>query len=367
MLLSHEQQKAAEILRQAGIFNPCRLVSLIRKTIAFLELNLSGLTVLTEAASGSYVVTALIAAAAGAKRVLALTRDSRYGTVEQVIAQTRALETLLGIEGAVEIYSQRSPDLFKEADIVTNLGFVRPIDAEAISAMKPTAVVPLMCEAWEIRPGDVDVDACRTKGILVMGTNEDFPGLDVFSYSGWLCFKMLFDAQIEIHKSQIVVVSRDKFGRVIEHQLFRDGASVHLLSSLRDASLKILAEADVLIVADYACDKIIIGDEGDMTADALAQAAPFITVIQFAGRIDAERLRHCGIAVYPHEAIGAHRMGSTLAELSPRPVVELHAAGLKVGQSLTEIQQCNQPGPTDPLKCKSASYSASLLFSELED
>ncbi|MCH7612988.1 MAG: hypothetical protein IIB45_06465, partial [Candidatus Marinimicrobia bacterium] len=174
------------------------------------------MTILTEAASGPYVVTPVIAIMAGAERVLALTSESSYGSTEDVNAQTRALEALCGVEGSIEIHTQRSPDLFYQADIVTNLGFVRPIDAEAVEVMRPTAVIHLMCESWEFREGDVDLNACRRNGIRVVGTNEDHPGLDVFDYSGWLCIKMLLEAQIEIHKSQILLVGSDKFGRVIE-------------------------------------------------------------------------------------------------------------------------------------------------------
>ncbi len=139
--------KAIEILHQAGIDNPVRLVDLIRKTINFLELDLSELTVLTEAASGPYVVTPVIAALAGAERVIALTQESSYANVKSVIAQTQALETLCQLQDRVEIHARRSLDLFAEADIVTNLGFVRPIDAAVVQMMKPTAVLPLMCES----------------------------------------------------------------------------------------------------------------------------------------------------------------------------------------------------------------------------
>ncbi|MEJ5197352.1 MAG: hypothetical protein WHX53_00370, partial [Anaerolineae bacterium] len=287
------------LLRRAGIADPRRLVGLIRRTIAFLDLDLSGLVVLTEAASGPYVVTPIIAALAGAARVIALTAASRYGSVEAVVAETHALADLCGVgvqvadasaaargdenlrsngfsrsgqpgatkvattkerilrtdvhaaagattdenahrtrafrrllssrgqpaeasspdrqeaifgTGSVEVYTVRRLELFAAADIITNLGFVRPIDAAAVAAMKPTAVVPLMCEGWEIRPGDVDLEACRARGIPVIATNEDYPGLEVFAYSGWLALKMLFDAQIEVHKSRLAVVSGDKFG-----------------------------------------------------------------------------------------------------------------------------------------------------------
>ena len=53
-------------------------------------LDLKGKTVLTEAASGAYVVTPLLAAIAGAK-VYAFTRTTRYGTVDEIFANTRKL------------------------------------------------------------------------------------------------------------------------------------------------------------------------------------------------------------------------------------------------------------------------------------
>jgi hypothetical protein len=94
------------ILGQGGFTQPARVARIIRDTIDFLELDLSGWTVLTEAASGPYVVTPVIAALAGAKRVLALTRDSHHGSVETVMRQIRAFESLCGLEGFIEICSQ---------------------------------------------------------------------------------------------------------------------------------------------------------------------------------------------------------------------------------------------------------------------
>jgi len=336
------KSKAIETLKTSGIANPTRLVKLIQDSIAFLQLDLSGLTVLTEAASGPYVVTSVIAALSGAKRVLALTSDSRYASSEVVINQTRALENLCNLEGGVEIHVERALDLFSQADIVTNLGFVRPIDAPAVEAMKSTAVIPLMCEAWEFREGDVDLDRCRKKGILVMGTNEDYPGLDIFEYSGWLCMKMLFEAQIEIHKSQILLVSSDKFGTVIEKRLAQAGAAVSLIPNLRRVSAREMAAVDVVVVCDYTRRDQIIGPSGDIDATELAQLAPSLTIIQFAGQIDLDGLLETGLFVYPAHRLGPQRMALTLAELSSRPVIELHAAGLKVGELMWRKQQSLQ-------------------------
>ena len=331
---------ATETLRRAGIYNPLRLAKLMRETIANLELNLSGMTVLTEAASGAYVVTPIIAALSGADRVLALTRDSQYGSADEVIEQTRALCALLRVpEEQIEIYRERSNHLFAGADIVTNLGFVRPIDAPAVASMKTTAVVPLMCEGWEIRPGDVDLDACRGKGVIVLATDEEHPKVNVFDYTGWLAMKMLFDAQVEIHQSRIVVVSTDKFGSTIQRRLEQCGAQAALISDLRDAANRSkLGGCDAVLIADYSRDDLIVGAGGDIEAAELATLARGATLIQYAGRVDAEGLLASGATLYPRAEVGAHRMAFTLAALGARPVVELHAAGLKVGQALAHAR-----------------------------
>lgn len=319
------------ILRSAGIQNPLRLKRLIRETIDFLKLDLSGLTVLTEAASGPYVVTPIIAAMAGAKKVSALTRGSKYAAAEEVVAQTRALEAVCGVAGRVEIFTQRPPELFEGADIVTNLGFVRPLDRQAVASMKRGAVIPLMCEAWESRPGDVDIEACQEYGIPVAGTNEDFPGLDVFSYSGALCMKMLFEAQVEVHKSVVAVVGSDKFAPVIARHLRQNNVAVKLSPRLELSETR---DVDAVVIADYTREGDIIGAEGDATPEAFASATPAATIIQFAGRMDVVGLRSQGVHVYPGIDLPTYRMARTLADLGPRPVVELHAAGLKVGRIL---------------------------------
>lgn len=332
------KEEAAEILRQAGLPNPLRLVHLMNRAINFLELDLTGLVVLTEAASNAYVVTPVIAALAGADRVLALTRDSLYASASTVIEQTRALEALCGIEGRSEIFMDRTLELYAQADIITNLGFVRPISAEVVAHLKPSAVIPLMYEAWEFRAGDVDLEACHKRGIRVLGTNEDFPGLEVFDYSGWLALKMLFDAQIEGHKSTIVILSSDKFGHVIDHFLNQAGASAHLVSDLHAIPKQVWQSADALVVADFTRLNWIIGPGGDYSAKDFAALAPGITVIQFAGRIDIKGLSAQGLHVYPDVELKPQRMAFTLAALGPAPVIDLHAAGLKVGELYARAQ-----------------------------
>jgi hypothetical protein len=334
MSISDEKQQALDVLNRAGISNPLRLLSLIQRQISFLQLDLSGLTILTEAASNSYVVTPIIASLAGAKRIIALTSNSNYATVEDVVLQTRALELICGVNTISEIHTDRSRDLFADADIVTNLGFVRPLNKEVISSMKPTAVIPLMCEAWEFRSGDIDLDMCTSRNIPVVGTSEDYPGLEVFSYSGYLCAKILFETQIEIYKSNILVVSSDKFGVVIEHYLSLLGAHVTLVDNLKIVDFEDLPDLDAVVVADYTRPDTIIGIGGDISSESFATKVMGATVVQFAGVVDVSGLSAQKIKVYPGINLTSHRMARTLAYLGPRPVLELHAAGFKIGELL---------------------------------
>ena len=63
-----------------------------------------------------------------------------------------------------------------------------------VSLMKPTAVVPLMYESWELRHTDVDVAACRRRGLRVAGTNERHPEVAIFEYLGLVVLKAMLDA-----------------------------------------------------------------------------------------------------------------------------------------------------------------------------
>ena len=105
-----------------------RIEKLIADAINTYDLNLSGLTVFTEAASGNYVVTPLIAALAGADQVFAITQDSRYGKAADVQNFTLELAQRWGVGDRIEVVSDKLPSILSQVDIVTNLGFVRPID-----------------------------------------------------------------------------------------------------------------------------------------------------------------------------------------------------------------------------------------------
>lgn len=307
-----------------------RLARLIRAAVDECRLDLSGMVVLTEAATGPYVVTPVLAALAGAE-VVALTRTTRYGSAETVADLTAALAASLGVADRITVTTRRSAEDFARADVVTNSGHVRPIDRETVALLKPTAVVPLMFEAWEAEAGrhDLDLTALRERGIQVAGTNERHPAVDVFSYLGLMAVKLLLDAGIAAYRSRLAVLCDNPFRAYLIRGLVAVGADVSISGSLPD--LLDGAVPDALLVAMRPTDRPVVTREA---AQALATRWPGCPVIQYWGDLDREHLTALGLPVWPSMAPAAGHMGVLPSAVGPEPIVRLQAGGLKVAQVL---------------------------------
>ena len=228
-------------------FNQTRLLKLMRAAMDRCRLDLSGTVVLTEAATGAYVATPILAALAGARRVSALARPSRHGSVEEIAVRTMGLARLAGVHERIRIVTEKDAADVAQADVVTNSGHVRPIDAEMVGWMKRSAVIPLMYEAWEFRAQDVDLEACSRHGIRVAGTNERHPAVDVFSYLGIMANKLLLDAGIAVYGCKVMLCCDNPFASYIHQGLIQAGASVEGADELAKAAPA--DDCDVLLVA----------------------------------------------------------------------------------------------------------------------
>lgn len=309
--------------------NDRRLLNLMRSAVDRCRLDLEGAVMLTEAATGAYTVTPVLAAMAGAKRVFAVTRETRYGSVEQVRAGTLRLARVAECAGRIEIVERADPSVIGTADIVTNSGHVRPIDREFIRHMKRSAVIPLMYEAWEFRESDLDLDACRERGIAVAGTNERIPQVGVFPYLGVMGVKLLLDAGIAVHGSRILVVCDNPFAPHIERGLTGAGATVRMASSLSSAAGD--GSTDAVLVAMRPQNQPVI----DLAAAKLiARNWPGAVLAQYWGDVDREALSESGIAYWPEHGPSAGHMAMLPSGVGPEPIVRLQAGGLKVGEVL---------------------------------
>jgi len=313
-------------------FELLRAEKLIRLAIQKVHLNLAGLTVLTEAGSNYFVYTPLIAYYAGAKKIYVWIKDTKYGKSVDIREDLLQIAERLNIDSSVFSFAlnERSDEHISKADIITNLGFVRPINKEFIDLLHPNAVVSYMCEAWEIRPADVDINFCKEKNIDVAGVWENHPELRIFDGCGLLSLKLCLEAGLEIYQNNVLVISSDKFGSVAADAFQKAGAqTVQTVQPQNIASLD-FSKYDVLFVADYSYEKEIIGEHLVSHIDQLKSCA----VIHLCGCVDFNWLQNEGVFCYPHYNGQKFRMSKTLAHLGMKPLIDLHTAGLKVGESL---------------------------------
>ncbi|QNN55121.1 hypothetical protein H9L09_17015 [Nocardioides mesophilus] len=303
----------------------------MRECVEQMRIDLSGAVVLTEAATGPYVVTPVLAALAGAREVIGVTRESRYGTVEEVRRATLGLAALAGVADRVLVSDRPATDYASRADVVTNSGHLRPIGPEMVERMRPTTVVPLMFEAWEIQAGrfDVDLPALRTRGIAFSGTNERHPTIDVFSHLGTMAVRLLTDSATAVHGATVLVLCDNPFGPYLEAGLSGAGAGVRLAAGWDSAPRDVRPDA-VLVALRPRGGPVLSEDD----LGALAHRWPGTLVAQFWGDLERTALDELGLRYWPLEAPGQGHMGVLPSAVGPEPVVRLQAGGLKVASVL---------------------------------
>jgi hypothetical protein len=313
--------------------NSQRLVTLMEQSIKRCNLQLENLKVLTEAATGAYVVTPLLAAMAGAEKVFAITRSSRYGTVDTVIKKTNKLAEIAGVSDRIEFLSEKTKNVVAQADIITNSGHVRPIDAQMIGWMKATAVIGLMYEAWEFRPEDVDLNICRQRGIQVVGVNERHPAVDVFSFLGIMAVKLLLDAGIAVYATNILLLCDNPFSSFIESGLINAGASVDTVDSLTAAPRDKIYDA-VLVALQPQQEPVLSGKDAAM----IAKYWPGVVVAQYWGDIERPAFSSHNVPVSPEIEPKPGHMAILPSGVGPEPIIRLQTGGLKAAEVIWRQQ-----------------------------
>jgi len=304
----------------------------INEIITKLNLSLKGQHVLTEAGSAHFIYTPLISYYAGADKTFVWIKDSVYGKATDIEKRFYTIIDLLSIDRSrFELaINDRPISHVSEATIVTNLGSVRPLNQDFLSRLKKGAVISYMCESWELRNIDVDIDECKLLNIPIAGVWENHPDLLIFDGCGPLSVKLCLEAGLEVYQNKILIVSEDKFGKVALDAFSKFGASfvnIILPSELKEYDFK---SYDFIFIADYSTDIEIIGQS------LISQIEDFkkVKIVHLCGSVDFDFLKENGIACFPKQNGYPRRMSKTLAHLGIKPLIDLHAAGLKVGESL---------------------------------
>lgn len=299
----------------------------IRQSIQKLNLNLEGCRVLTEAATGNYVVTPVIAAAAGAN-VTAFTCDSGYGTVQDVIQQTTELAEAMNVADKIEIITDLSTVDLGSFDIVTNTGFLRPLTRELITRLSPDCVIPLMYEPWEFREDEIDLDACREKGIKVYGTNEADPRLRTMEYIGYTALYFLLQQKLTPFSANVLIIGCTQFASAVAEVLDRNHYTYQIVTSYENPVDSSVFNA--IIVVEFADASLLIGP--DRTAYiAVEDISSEAFLIHIAGNVDLDAAK---FSYTPEKPRSLRFMSYTTDFIDPQAVIDLHAAGFKVGEGM---------------------------------
>jgi len=318
---------------------------IVKKAIEKFELNLSGLTIFTEAATGNYLYTPIMAALSDAQHVFAVTSDSKYGSKEEVRKQTLEEASKLEVNDRITVLFEKDRSCLSRSDIVTNTGFVRPITMEMVSCMKPTAVIPLMRFANELRPEELDLQACNEKGIVVLGTNENHPKLNLLASSGFKICKILFEKGFSLCGDKLLLIGSGDVCNYPTEFFINNKVSIDRVAfdndipekqrsfiRNREEVLKNLDSYDAIIVNELRYNIDILSNEGFIPVKLLKKINPFIQIIHLAGSINKDDILREGLELYPKHVRPFGYMSVSSDYLGPRCTLGLNAASLKVAE-----------------------------------
>ena len=338
------------------------LIDKLLKKVQALNLDLKGKVVLTEAATGAYVVTPILAALAGAK-VYAYSRTTSYGTVEEVFSQSKEVfQTYEGGVPAIEFIDTLTPEIIGQADIITNSGHLRPLNKEKLRYAKDEVVIPLMYEAWEMRDSDIDLPYIKERGFKIGATNERHPDVDVFNYLGDMAVKQVFDAGLCLYKNKFILVCNNEFGPYIakvvakmchslavvdkaENRHKYPSGNIEWISDFPEIKVpEKYRDAEAVIFTAYPFDKIWIGDQAAISVKAIKENLKDPLVIRYAGDVDTQSLDAAAVPYFPANVASGH-MGILPSAVGYDPIIGLQAGGLKVGEALLSGMICSEYFP----------------------
>ena len=315
---------------------------IIKRGINFFNLDLTNLVVYTELGSNDYLFTPIIASLANAKKVYGKVIDSNFGRKDNLISKFKKIQSLNNFPDTIEFV--RDNQGLDEADIVTNSGFVRPIDKKKIDLMKKTAVIPLMWETWEFRPSEIDFIHARNKGILILGTYEDF----LYTNNGFLVTKLLFEQGLGVYKDNILVISSGRIGDSISN-FFKNTYVKHdritldkkiskkenkFIISKKNAMKKIFSY-DALIIAEHYNNADILSNNGIFNCNKLKSENPNVKIIHICGNINLNDVMKSKLSIFPKKVAPFGFMSVGAAHLDSHAVLELNIAGLRVGEIMS--------------------------------
>lgn len=301
----------------------------------------------TEAASGGYACTPVLAAMAGAE-VHAFARDSKYGTAQDCVKEVMVLAKKLNVKERIHFHFEKNEMPWERASVVTNSGALRPLDNALLARVSDTCRIPLMFESWEFRSEDLDLDCCKAKGILVAGTNERHPQVDVFGYLGDMVVRLIQDAKQTPYRNKFIIVSNNDFTPYLCQPLVHMSAGVGVYSPR--AYKERIEELGATYLGDWSAAEIptewksasAVIYTGSPFSENLWGTFPLLNfniwktlssplLLRFAGDVSEADLFQHEINFHP-ENVPAGHMGILPSAIGWDPIIRLQAGSLKVAE-----------------------------------
>ncbi len=315
-------------------------IEFIKKTLQKTNLNLKGYTVLTELGNNYYFYLPFIAALAGAKKVMAWTASNKHFDCDTNLIHAKKVAKKLRLDSVIEFCKNERPlQHISAADIITNSGFLRPLDSLFLENVNKNVVIPLMFEAWELRATDIDIDYCKKKNIRVVGTWESHPKFKIFESVGPLAVKLAFEAGMEVYQNSILVWSDDDFGTMSATYFKKMGAKEVVLTTDKSTALAFMKKADFVYFCANHEKKYLISNtikDALFTTDEIKEANPTLTIVHLYGKIDAVHIKKSNLSIYPPYDGKAEYMSKTLSHIGMIPTLNLFIASLKVAQEVAQ-------------------------------
>ena len=308
------------------------MLNKIRYSIKKFQLNLNNQVVLTEAATGDYSCTAIIADLAGAKRVYALAKESKYGTYKD-IEDTYKEYFKSNSKSSIKIIKSLE-EIEEKVDIVTNSGFVRPLNKTLLPYLHYKSVITLMYEPWEFRDSDIDLDTFYSAGIKVYGTNEHDSKLLTMDYIGITALYLLLDLKVSYFSPfKILVLGTKEFTEPIERILTVNNYDVKTVNDYSNSFDK-YDEYDIFIIAEHKDKRYVIGsNDAFINKDRLKKEQK---VIHICGNVDLDGVKSFYI---PKNPAPFGYMSYRTDFVDNMAVIDLQTGSLKVAEGMIEANR----------------------------
>ena len=328
-----------------------REYNIIKEQIKLYDLDLTDLTVITECASGYYAYNTFVPLLAKAKKVVAVSKTTKYGTFEENKENIYNIAKKLNIDLTnLEIVEKLEDYHLKQADIITNSGLVRPITREMIKKLKRTCVIPLMWETWEFRDTDLDLKSCIENDILVLGTDESHPNLKMYPIGGILGISLLLKLGLEVYKSKVILFGDGILGNAVAEAFDKNGVEYiwfvehknnenqYLYKDIEKVK-KYIPDFDAMIFAEHKYTEEIISPKNNITFQEIFELNREIKIGVIAGNINKEELEKSKLKYYPKEIMPVGYMSYQPYHLGPRPVIELFSCSMKVAEVMAKCRK----------------------------